>query len=353
LQKYIAISLLIIISGCGVKSGIHSDLPAITDKGMAGKVVVVRTSNLLGVAVGWEIDIDGKDLFGIGSGEYTEFLLPEGEHSITLRCGQPDPMHSDTLTIVHSDTLKFDIKASQTIYFLVSPSLKCAKMRLSDETEAKKHIKRSKFINLEEYGWTDTQVVPIDANLPKKPLVEALAISVGVYYSPEFSTHQSIEEVVKDRDRYKFNLGSDSVALFDQVFASMFERVIPVENRPPLRTDGPKVDAVIEPRIGYVSIGVAPPSQRADYNCWVRIAYYITLYSPDGGLLALFRVDAVGESRPGYSTGVKSFGEAMHFAMRDAAAQVMAGFGNEPGVREWLEDLGVVASVISPKRSEQ
>ena len=350
MQKYIAISLLLILSACGVKSGIHSELPAITDKGMAGKVVVVRSSNLLGVAVGWEIDIDGKDLFGIGSGEYTEIFLPEGEHFITLTCFQPVLLHSDT---VHSDTLKFDIEASQTIYFLVSPSLECAKMRLIDETEAKKHIERSKFINLEEYGWTDTQVVPIDANLPKNPLIEALPITIGVYHSPDFSTHQSIEEVLKDRDRYKFNLGSGSVALFDQVFASMFERVIPVESRPPLRTDGPKVNAVIEPRIGYVSIGVAPPSQRADYNCWVRIVYYITLYSPDGGLLALFRVDAVGESRPGYSRGVKSFAEAMHFAMRDAAAQVMAGFGNEPGVREWLQALGVAPSVTSPKRSEQ
>jgi hypothetical protein len=201
------------------------------------------------------------------------------------------------------------------------------------------------------YGYASAELVPINANLPTRPLIETLPITIGVYYSPEFNAHEIIEEV--EGDRYKFNLGTNSVALFDQVFASMFERVIPVENRPPLRTDGPKVDAVIEPRIGYVSIGVAPPSQRADYNCWVRIAYYITLYSPDGGLLALFRVDAVGESRPGYSTGVKSFGEAMHFAMRDAAAQVMANFCDEQGVREWLQALGVALSVTSPKWSEQ
>jgi hypothetical protein len=199
------------------------------------------------------------------------------------------------------------------------------------------------------YGYTSTEVVPIDANLPKRPLIEALPITIGVYYSPEFSTHESIEEVEGDRDRYKFNLGSESVALFDQVFASMFEKVIHVENRHPLKTDGPKVNAVIEPRIGYLRIGVAPKSQNADEYCWVRIYYHITLYSPDGGLLALFTVDAVGESRPGHSIGVKSFGEAMHFAMRDAAAQVMTGFSEEPAVREWLQALGVVSSVISPR----
>lgn len=200
------------------------------------------------------------------------------------------------------------------------------------------------------FGCTSTGVVPIDANLPNRPLIETLPITLGVYYSPEFSTHESIEEV--EGDSYKFNLGSDSVALFDQVFGSMFEKVIPVENLPPLRTDGTKVNAVIEPRIGYLRIGVVPQSQNVDEYCWVRIYYHIALYSPDGGLLALFRVDAVGESRPGYSIGVKSFGEAMHFAMRDVAAQVMTGFSDEPGVREWLQALGVVSSVISPKWSE-
>ena len=345
MRRFIIVSLLLILSGCGVKSGILSELPAITNQGMAGKVVLVRTSNLLGVAVSWDIAIDGKDLFSIGSGEYTEFLLPEGEHFIVLRGCQScrDP---------YGNILKFDIKASQTIYFLVSPSLTCCKIRLSDETVAKKYIKRSKFISLEEYGWTDTHVVPINSILPQNPLIEVLPITIGVYYSPELITQQSIEEVVKDRDRYKFDLGSESVSVFNQVFVSMFERVIPVENRPPLRADGPKVDAVIEPRIGYFRIGVVPPSQNEDEYCWVRIAYYIAVYSPDGGLLALSRIDAVGESRPD-ATGVKSFDEATHFAMRDAAAQLMVNFSNEPGIQKWLQALGAISSVISPKWSEQ
>ena len=117
---------------------------------MAGKIVVVRTSSFAGVLQGWQIALDGKGLFGINSGEYSEFLLSEGEHSITLRCSQafmdcclPSVQH-------YEDTLDFFIEASQTIYFLASPSLKCGKIRLSDETEAKKHIEGSKFINLQK-----------------------------------------------------------------------------------------------------------------------------------------------------------------------------------------------------------
>ena len=149
MQRIVILSLLVILFGCGAISGRHSQLPAITEEGSAGKIVVVRTSSFFGVLQGWQIAIDGKGLFGIGSGEYTEFLLPEGEHYITLRCSQvfidywlPREKH-------YEDTLKFAAKASQTIYFIVSPSLKCGKIRLSNEAEAKKHIERSKFINLE------------------------------------------------------------------------------------------------------------------------------------------------------------------------------------------------------------
>jgi hypothetical protein len=202
-----------------------------------------------------------------------------------------------------------------------------------------------------DYGYASTELVPINANLPTRPLIETLHAIIGVCCSPEFSAHESIEEA--KGDRYKFNLGSGSVALFDQVFVSMFERVTPVQNPPPLRTDGPRVDAVIEPRIGYLRIEVSPKSQNADEYCWVKMYYHIALCSPDGGLVALFRVNSVGESRSGYSIGVKSFGEAMHFAMRDAAAQVMTGSSDGSGVREWLQALGVLSSLMLPKSSER
>jgi hypothetical protein len=141
------------VTGCGVISGRHNEFTVITDKEDAGKVVVVRISSIFGAANGWQIAIDGKDFFGIGSGEYTEFLLPEGEHYISLRCSQPAlepgcliPIPAE---IPHEETLQFVANVSQTIYFIASPSWNCGKIRLSNEGEAKKHIERSKFINLE------------------------------------------------------------------------------------------------------------------------------------------------------------------------------------------------------------
>lgn len=74
-----------------------------------------------------------------------KFLLSEGEHYITLKCFQ-DNLFS---RYDFENTLKFVVKASQPMYFIASPSLKCGKIRLSNKIEAPKNIKRSKFINLE------------------------------------------------------------------------------------------------------------------------------------------------------------------------------------------------------------
>lgn len=107
---------------------------------MAGKVVVVRMSSYIGVLNDYEVAIDGKNLFYIGSGEYTEFALREGGHYITLKYFSG---------AWFEDTLEFIVEDSETIYFFISPyHWTGAKISLSNETEAKKHIERAKFIDL-------------------------------------------------------------------------------------------------------------------------------------------------------------------------------------------------------------
>ena len=203
------------------------------------------------------------------------------------------------------------------------------------------------------YGWTGTYtyVVPIDANLPRRPLIDPLPVTIGVYYSPEFSTHthEEMKEVEGDTIRYKFNLGFKSALLFGQVFSSMFEKVILVEKRPPLGPVGLELAAIIEPSIEEIRIAAVRHSDIYKHSL-VIITYRITLYSNSGVRLASYSVEGSGESRPSASIGTKSFGEATHFAMRDAAAQFMAGFQDQQGVKEWFEDIGLVSSLMLSKR---
>ena len=206
------------------------------------------------------------------------------------------------------------------------------------------------------YGWTGTytRVVPINANLPPRPLIETLPVTIGVYYSPEFSTHTHEEMKVIEGDtiRYKFDLGFKSALLFDQVFSSMFEKIIFVEKRPPLGPVGLELAAIIEPSIEEIRISAVRHSRNYKRSL-VIITYRIALYSTNGVRLASYSLEGTGESRPSASIGRKSFGEATHFAMRDAAAKFMAGFQDQQGIREWFEDIGLLSSLMLFKRKER
>jgi hypothetical protein len=161
-----------------------------------------------------------------------------------------------------------------------------------------------------------------------------------------------MKEVEGDTYRYKFNLGFKSALLFDQVFSSMFEKVILVEKRPPLGQVGLDLAAIIEPSIEEIRISAVRHGANYKHSL-VIITYRITLYSTSGVRLASYSVEGSGESRPRASIGSKSFREATYFAMRDAAAQFMAGFQNQQDVKEWFEDIGLVSSLMLPERKER
>ncbi|MBI2276489.1 MAG: hypothetical protein HYU74_03985 [Dechloromonas sp.] len=138
------ISMLLALTGCGTTSGRLGELPSVPVASKAGKVVAVRISSIVGSANGYAVALDGKDLFGIGSGEHTELLVPEGEHSISVKCfGGMTPT-------LKEHTLRFVAKANEVAYFKIGPSINCGEISVTTEAEALKLIERSKFISLEK-----------------------------------------------------------------------------------------------------------------------------------------------------------------------------------------------------------
>jgi hypothetical protein len=137
-------SLALFLVGCGTTSGRLGELPSVPNKEFASKVTVVRISSIVGAVNGYTVALDGKDIFGIGSGEHAEFFVPEGEHYIAVKCfGGWTPTWKD-------DSLKFIAKPSEHEFFLISPNTTCAEINVSNETETKKHLERSKRIDLEK-----------------------------------------------------------------------------------------------------------------------------------------------------------------------------------------------------------
>lgn len=136
--------LALSLAGCGTSSGRIGELPAVTDATSAGKVVTVRVSSFVGAANGYTVSLDGKDLYGIGSGEHAEFLVPAGEHFIAVKCfGGWTPTWKE-------DSLKFRASPSETSYFAISPNLKCADIKAVAEADALKLLQGSEALNLKK-----------------------------------------------------------------------------------------------------------------------------------------------------------------------------------------------------------
>lgn len=120
------------------------ELPAVASADSAGKVVTIRISSIVGAANGYTVALDGKDLYGIGSGEHAEFLVPEGEHHIAVKCfGGWTPTWKE-------DSVKLLANPSEPSYFVISPNLKCADIKPISKVEAEKLLRSSKSLSLEE-----------------------------------------------------------------------------------------------------------------------------------------------------------------------------------------------------------
>ena len=140
---WFAFLLITILSACGTMSGRIGELPVVENPTSAGKVVTVRISSIVGAANGYTVALDGNDLYGIGSGEHAEFLVPEGEHYIAVKCfGGWTPTWKE-------DSLKFFASASETSFFVISPNFTCADIRAISEADATKKLQGSKLLNLE------------------------------------------------------------------------------------------------------------------------------------------------------------------------------------------------------------
>jgi len=120
----------LVVGGCA--SNFQGALPPLQDPLRAAEFVVLRPARLEGTAVGYGVQIDGKDAFALRSGQYARFRLDAGEHSLTVRC------LSDPLGTFRSAVLRIDAGPGETRYVLVSPGREqyCALLSKIDEAEA-------------------------------------------------------------------------------------------------------------------------------------------------------------------------------------------------------------------------
>ncbi len=177
-----------------------------------------------------------------------------------------------------------------------------------------------------------TTVVPVQTSFPS-PVVEPLPVDVGVYYDRAFRRHKYRQE----GDKWIVPIGPASVALFNRVFAAMFEQATPVGKRLGALEGSSELDALIVPSVEDYEL--LTPAESGSKFYQVSIEYGMRLYDADGELIANWPISGHGRSRYKFLAAHQSLAEATTIAMRDAAASMIINFRHRPWVKHWLSQV--------------
>lgn len=173
--------------------------------------------------------------------------------------------------------------------------------------------------------------IKVEPVLERPPLVESLPLTVGIYFSPEFRTYRGSQCGFLYCNEY--DLGPQSVALFEIIAAGLFDKVRAIDSMP--STDSNlNVAGILAPTIADFDVGNQ------------QITYRVTLYSPAGSEIGAWEVN-------GFTIHPFLPGTRTRLAMRDAAAKFVKGFRKEPVVMRWLEDAGIKLPSPTQPQSEE
>lgn len=184
--------------------------------------------------------------------------------------------------------------------------------------------------------------------LPQKPLIEPLPITVGAYYSEEFQSYELVHQMPQSAGAYyRIVLGPPSIALFDQIFSEMFEKVVQVSSLAPLPETEIDIKAIIEPTIDSFFTD-AVLNRMTPSLTWVKatINYTINLYDLNGVFIANWSVEGLGSVVGSLKYSLISWmvRDAAQIAMRGVATQFMVGFRRNPEAMKWLKSIGISVS---------
>lgn len=187
-------------------------------------------------------------------------------------------------------------------------------------------------------GGCAVQPAPPDANelrpaLPVLPQARfaPLPTAVGVFYTPEFSHHP-----VADRSLpgLSHRPGAASIALFDRVLESAFERVVRLSAWPLAAGDAPpEISLVFVPGIAGIATLRYPPGQAAPASASRLLEYGVEVFTPAGERIDSWTLHAKSRMDGTWSAREDRLYPA---ALRDAAAQLLTSIAWRPALNSRL-----------------
>ncbi len=173
--------------------------------------------------------------------------------------------------------------------------------------------------------------VLVETTVPT-PLVEPLPLTMGVHFDASLTDYVH-EEDLELYGKFRIELGSTQVPVFERVFDAMFARTERMES---LDAPSAGVDAIIVPVVEELQFSI-PAQTRSDFfEIWIK--YKIDIHAPNGELLASWPLPAYGKSNSrnfGFMESSSDLGlnEATIWALRDAAAHFAFYFPQAPEIR--------------------
>jgi hypothetical protein len=165
--------------------------------------------------------------------------------------------------------------------------------------------------------------VTLKAPTIPEPLLQQIDMTVGVRM-PENFEHFVHEEQIYGQQAWSIDLGRSNAALFEQLFAYMFSRVIILApgDEPSLLP----IDALIEPSIDAFEFSTPEQSNTEAFAVWIR--YRLKVFDPEGKMTSNWPVAAYGKSQTTTLGDSAALQRAAILAMRDAAALMIMKFDN-------------------------
>ena len=175
-------------------------------------------------------------------------------------------------------------------------------------------------------------VVTVEANFPP-PLVEPLPVRVGLIFDAELTGYEYFEKIPQQAT-WTIHLGAANELMLGGLFDTMFLETRAVDEIPLTPPDIFRLDGVLRPRLEKFEFEV--PIVKRDEFVEVWMQYRLTLYEPDGSVIADWPVSGYGKAELGNSK--ETLNRATIVAMREVGAAISTQFAEQPQIEYWLQE---------------
>lgn len=164
------------------------------------------------------------------------------------------------------------------------------------------------------------------------PLVEPIPLAMGLRFDDTMRQYVH-EEDLESLGKFRIELGSTQVPVFERVFAALFERTELVDSVP---APAAQLDGIIAPTVEELQFSIPEQTKSGFFEVWIK--YKIEVYSAGGELLGSWPLPAYGKSHSqnfGFMEDGQAGGlnDAAIWALRDAAAHIAFHFAAAPEVQ--------------------